>query len=95
MRFSRFDNSHTELGLEMHDIITNIVFILCIIYNNLIILPFLWLLLHYKHLCWSYVRWEFVLLSVKILAPVFYKHLKSEAGADTEFFPGGGGISVW
>ena len=32
--------------------------------NNLIISPFLWLLLHYKHLCWSNVRWEFVLLSI-------------------------------
>ena len=31
--------------------------------NNLIISTFLWLLLHYKHLWWSNVRWEFVLLS--------------------------------
>ena len=32
--------------------------------NNLIILPFLWQILHYKHLWWANVRWEFVLLSI-------------------------------
>ena len=31
--------------------------------NNLIISPFLWWLLQYKHLWWTNVRWEFVLLS--------------------------------
>ena len=35
--------------------------------NNLIISTFLWRLLHFKHLWWSYVRWEFVLLSILIL----------------------------
>ena len=34
--------------------------------NNLIISPVLWLLLHYKHLWWSNVRWEFVLLSIYV-----------------------------
>ena len=41
--------------------------------NNLIISPFLWLLLHYKHLWWSNVRWEFVLLSLYLYMTVLLR----------------------
>ena len=47
--------------------------------NNMIISPFLWLLLHYKHVWWSNVRLEIVLLSggvsleEKLVAPLDMK----------------------
>ena len=46
--------------------------------NNLKISPFLWLLLPYKQLWWSNVRWEFVLLSI------FYLFIVSLTDQDDE-----------
>ena len=37
--------------------------------NNLTISTFLWRLFHFKHLWWSNVRWEFVLLSYRLYKP--------------------------